>query len=199
LPVLASVTLEIKPPLKHHLPTSPKLSIRPAVSGDALPIAQIAARHALHTKTTEQAEREGFLVSGYSPDAYGNWIAQLDVADEGGAIVGFALSFRRAELPVRLDDLDLLLLRFPTEDFRLIKQVAVHPAHQGRTIGQSLYNYVLAKSPELPVAAAILLEPRNDRSIRFHEKMGFCHFFNFVGTDGSPRGFWLRDPLCVRS
>ena len=171
----------------------PTFQIRPALDSDIASVVKIAAQHSLSGKTPERIASEGFLISGYSAENYALWRRNLAVADDGYSLLGFTLAFLRADMPENLTDVELLLPRLRT-DFLLIKQIGVHRDAQGCGVGKALYAKIIEACPGLPIAAAILLEPRNSRSIVFHERLGFRPFFEFCGVDGARRGFWIREP-----
>lgn len=165
-------------------------SVRVASITDAPEIAQIAFDQALTQKTADSLANEGFLVSGYSASQYERWASNILVGEYNGRVGAFLLSFRRNEIPSELQDAERLFEAAGDDDFLLIKQVAVQSEVMGTGGGKALYHYRLRACHGIPVFAAILLEPRNDRSIAFHAAMGFIRFADFAGPDGRPRAFW---------
>jgi ribosomal protein S18 acetylase RimI-like enzyme len=178
---------------RHAVPDPFPVLVHSATIPDIRLVAKIAKMHAIGAKAPGQAKHEGFLVSVYSPETYRSWIRHLEVAEISGEVVGFTLAFFRDEVPPDLEDFDSLLSVTPDSSFLLIKQIAVKSGFERHGIGRSLYARLSVKFPELPMYAAILLEPENPRSIAFHEALGFRRFFEFCGNDKARRCFWRLD------
>lgn len=173
-----------------------KHQVRPATSNDVDLIVQIACEHELASKDNERIAKEGFLVSGYAPEKYLTWLEHLAVSEAEGRISGFTLTFSRNELPSVVDDSDQVFKAAGDGDFFLFKQVGVSVAFQGTGAGSALYQYELDKL-SCPALAPIVLDPRNVRSIAFHEKLGFSQVAEYPGVDGKARGIWKWLPSNV--
>lgn len=59
------------------------------------------------------------------------------------------------------------------DDFVYVDRVVVFPDAQGQGVGRALYDAVAARSSASVLLAEVNIEPRNDVSLRFHERYGF--------------------------
>ncbi|MAI03070.1 MAG: GNAT family acetyltransferase [Gammaproteobacteria bacterium] len=61
------------------------------------------------------------------------------------------------------------------EKFLYIDRVGVRKTHRNKGIGAYLYEHIFNINEEnkLPICAEVNIKPRNEISLRFHEKMGF--------------------------
>lgn len=164
--------------------------IRLAEAGDVPRVVAIAAEQAQATKSPGRLAKEGYLMSGYPQHLYERWCASqnLLVACVAGQVEGFALIFPSlpGPIPSEVEDVAEAAEAAGSADFLLIKQVGNSLQAQGTGLGYALYDFILGSSA-VPVAAQIILAPRNIRSINFHERMGFRFILAF--RDGT-RGVW---------
>ena len=97
------------------------------------------------------------------------------VAEIDDEIAGFCLVLAAAA------DYRSVIYRWFSErydDFVYLDRVAFPPAHQGRGMGRAIYTEVeRLAAPRRPTATQFTLEvnlrPRNDRSLAFHDRLGF--------------------------
>jgi predicted GNAT superfamily acetyltransferase len=75
------------------------------------------------------------------------------------------------------------------QHFIYLDRVVVDPAYQGHGLGRAMYEEVIARAAQdMPSAEQFCLEvnlrPRNDKSLGFHERLGFTE----VGQQETPYG-----------
>lgn len=144
---------------------------------------------------------EGFLVSNFSRERYRQFLDEHNVfikAEVNGEIVGFLYGFSSKQ--VKPDDVVNALVRYNlTEPFFIIKQVCIARNHPGTPgVAVALYEQIKQRETGL-IAAAVVLDPPNPRSIAFHEKQGFEQWFEIDAppdADGVTRrrGIWCYCP-----
>jgi len=186
---LASVSEFDKKDTTFHMKT--QTIIRPARKGDVPAIMTIAGEHALETKSENERRREGFLVSPFTMPDYRSWIGQATVIGSSLEVFGFLIAFQKVSIPSKIDDIANVETIVGDEDYLLIKQVAVARAKQGTGLGRLLYESVI-RSIDRSIVAQIVLSPRNQRSISFHESMGFVSQGEYEHPDGMARGVWVH-------
>lgn len=160
--------------------------VRPATLDDVPAILRITNEHAQTGKSREQQVKEGFLMSGYPEHLYRSWIGQIRVVEVAGNVEGFLLSWSSDGFPPEADHTKEAEEAAGSTPFVLIKQVGISRVTQGTGLGKLLYRSVLNEATT-PVVAQIIIKPRNDRSIAFHEAMGFEFTFPFCNDE---RGVW---------
>ena len=138
---------------------------------------------------------QGFLVSGYSKEDYKAFLESgavllVAAANGSGELAGFLLAgdptlFRWSAY------LQASLSREDFESVLVIKQICAKRMQVRRSLGSSFYRYLSDTFPGRVLAAAIVLEPPNTASIRFHEKLGFVKMLEF-SEDGIKKGLWIR-------
>ena len=70
------------------------------------------------------------------------------------------------------------------DDFIYLDRVAFTESHQGKGYGSLLYNEVESRSSEPLFTLEVNLEPRNDGSLRFHDRLGFVEVGQQVSGSG---------------
>jgi len=70
------------------------------------------------------------------------------------------------------------------DDFIYLDRVAFTESHQGMGYGSLLYNEVESRSTEPFFTLEVNLEPRNDGSLRFHDRLGFVEVGQQVSGSG---------------
>ena len=70
------------------------------------------------------------------------------------------------------------------DEFIYLDRVAFTASYQGKGYGSLLYNEVEAQSTESLFTLEVNLEPRNDGSLRFHERLGFVEVGQQVSGSG---------------
>lgn len=150
---------------------------------------------------TKSAENSGFLVSRFSLDNYVDFYNEAEhffVATESGKIKGFLLAYESTSIKDS-ETVNKLLQKNLVEHFVLIKQIAVIQRETGKGVASALYRALYDTVPDKGLAAAIVTEPYNVRSVKFHEKERFQHIFDVMppeDPDGQirTRGIWYRGP-----
>ncbi len=173
----------------------PRLTIERASGSHLDQIVLLAESYALANLAAADREKYGFLVSGFARDTYFGWLDDADhfyVARDEHEVSGFILACS-SDL-IREDEWlkNLIRGRHPGK-FILLKQICVDKDAIGRGIATALIERLRRATPGLVIFGAIVMEPRNDRSIRFHERMGFHKAFEVTPSDGIKGGIWM-DP-----
>ncbi|MFV8835483.1 GNAT family N-acetyltransferase [Aquisalimonas sp.] len=174
-------------------------SIRPALPDDAPRLAELQAAYLLGDGGQGKADSPaGFLVSGYDADSYRHFADVADhfyVGEEDGRVIAFVLAMSSERIPEATPShqVNHWLLEQHPQPFTLISQICVAPEAASGGWGRELYNVVRQLAAGRPQFAAIVLDPPNGPSVRFHERVGFHKAFETVGHDGRPRGIWGRD------
>ncbi len=107
-----------------------------------------------------------------------SWFAEVAhtflVSDqpEGVGPAGFLIGLEGPGVDYRSDNYRWFCERY--ERFAYVDRIVVAPDQWGLGVGRSLYTAFVAAAAGHPVLCAeVNLEPRNDRSLRFHEGFGF--------------------------
>lgn len=174
------------------------IAISPVVAADVDAIHELAEAWTL--PRLESAD-EGFLVSNFSRERYRAFLDEPNVflkAEVDGAIVGFLYGYSSEQ--VKPDEVVNSLVRYSlTEPFFIIKQICIARNHPGTPgVASALYERIKEQETGL-IAAAVVLDPPNPRSIAFHEKQGFEQWFEIEpppDADGVTRrrGIWCHVP-----
>jgi predicted GNAT superfamily acetyltransferase len=169
-------------------------AIRPATPADVPALAWLAERFMLAKLHQEATERHGFLVSNLTESAYSRFIDSADhfyvigSAEQPQAFI-LAYGSERIDPAARVEQ---ATLAHHPQPFVMIKQICVAPEASGRGYGRRLYDWVRDRSGGRAQCAAMVLEPYNAPSVRFHERLGFRKAFQMMAPDGMPRGVWVR-------
>ncbi|MCZ7413639.1 GNAT family N-acetyltransferase [Streptomyces sp. WMMC897] len=156
-------------------------------------IVELAASRSLDRTDPHEASRSGFLVSGYTADTYRARLKTAEhfyVAVKGADVVGFLLAYSDEALGAH----EWLNHRIRADlgGFLVIKQVCVAPRAARQGVASRLYNHVLDQWKTSPVIAAVVAEPPNEASTRFHRRLGFQELVRQTPPDGMPRVVWVR-------
>lgn len=159
------------------------LQIREAQVEDASTINDLANSVALAKLEKEAVDisKTGFLVSGYGPETYADFIKRVDyffVLEVGGVMRAFLLAYSSEHIIDAKEELNAHIRDTVCSEFVLIKQICTHPDCMGKGYAQALYSHVYTKILEKkesvrPIYTVIVEKPLNPRSISFHEKAGF--------------------------
>ena len=136
----------------------------------------------LETRTIEDADLDDVLelnqahvpaVGSLDRDRLAQLVAQAEtavIAEERSALAGFVIA-----LPPGVDYTSPNYRWFSDryEDFVYVDRVAVSSEHQRAGVGQLLYDQVEACTDAPLFCCEVNLRPRNDASLRFHERRGF--------------------------
>ncbi|MEU1803943.1 GNAT family N-acetyltransferase [Streptomyces sp. NPDC019937] len=156
-------------------------------------IARLAASRSLDGPGGAQSSTEGgFLVSAYTDADYRSRLTTAEhfyVAVKGGQVLAFLLAYSSD----RVEPDEWLNRRIKTAlgDFLVIKQICVAREAARAGIASMLYYHVLDQWNESPVIAAVVNDPPNDASARFHHKLGFQELTRMTPPDGLPRVVWV--------
>lgn len=174
--------------------------VRNAEQRDLPRIHEISEQVALGALDKKQAAQSGFLVSGFSLNAYERYLHAQQyfyVAESEGEIIGFLLAYESTAIAPE-ETLNTLLRTNLLDSFVLIKQICVAKGHAGRGVASRLYAHLFSQSDTPRFAAAVVLEPYNETSVVFHERKGFhklCEIVPPEDKDGvlRRRGIWYCD------
>ncbi len=166
------------------------VSLRKATAADLEQIFEIANSLTLTTGSVNGSQSD-YLISGFTLKEYTSFLergARVDLVEiRKVKIVAFMLTYCSQS---GLVDKSIRQMIY-ADRYRIVKQIAVRRERQKSGFGSLLYDSL--NSSEL-IGAAILLDPPNLTSIRFHER----HSFNFIGEfmedDNRARGLWVRNP-----
>lgn len=123
-------------------------------------------------------------MSDYTPSDYERFLAQRGniflVARDDEGVIGFLLAHDHEELKGSHDNNYSSLAKHHPAPLFLVNQIAVSKKTRRVGVGKALYEHafgLIAKrldpGASSVVFAAIVSEPRNSASIRFHESLGF--------------------------
>ncbi|MEE4543074.1 GNAT family N-acetyltransferase [Streptomyces sp. V4-01] len=142
----------------------------------------------------------GFLVSAYAEADYRARVETAEhfyVAVKGGRVSAFLMAYSSD----RVEPDEWLNRRIKTAlgSFLVVKQICVAREEARTGLASMLYYHVLDQWDESPVIAAVVNEPPNDASARFHRKLGFQQLTRLTPPDGMPRVVWVwrkpREPI----
>ena len=158
-------------------------------------IAAIAENLAYKKNITEECQPTGFLVSAYGMEEYKKFAQaeQLHAILKNGQPVAWSVVYSPIH-PASEDDEGTFYIRKQFGNVPIVKQIGTARGHEGQGYSRSLYQRVIDKYPDLPIFAAIVEEPKNERSEGFHSKLGFRKCAVFSHPDGKRRGIWKRPP-----
>ncbi len=168
----------------------PRTTIRRTTPDDADRLAELAGALTLDPARPDAAR--GFLVSQFDATDYRRLAVEADhafVLEANGAIRAFVIAHGDERIGSD-ESVGREIRRRVATSFVLIKQVCVEPSSTGRGYAAALYDTVARAAGGLPRFAAVVLEPRNDASVRFHERLGFGPLFEVQAPDGMRRGIW---------
>ena len=176
------------------------INIDQATGGDCPAIAEIADQWRFG-RTPGDRTASGFLMFSGTSDHYRACTSRTDlffVAREATAVRGFLLAYRARQIP-KDDEFSLgvrreLIADSDDDDVILIKQVATHPGVQRAGIGRMLYEHLTLRArPGTAFFAAVVADPANEASSRFHSMLGFQQVAERVHpVDGRRRAVWVR-------
>lgn len=134
----------------------------------------------------------GFLVSAYTEADYRARLSTAEhfyVAVKGTEVRAFLLAYSSD----RIEPDEWLNRRIKTTlgSFLVIKQICVARDAARSGIASMLYYHLLEKWDTSPVIAAVVNQPPNEASARFHHKLGFQELTRLTPPDGMPRVVWV--------
>lgn len=134
----------------------------------------------------------GFLVSAYTEADYRARLESAEhfyVAVKGADVLGFLLAYSSDR--VERDEWLNQRIKTTLGNYLVIKQICVAREAARRGIASMLYYHVLEQWPKTPVIAAVVNDPPNEASARFHHKLGFQELTRLTPPDGMPRVVWV--------
>jgi len=172
------------------------LNIRSANLEDAIKIYELATSNSL-SKQKSRKLANGFLVSDFTIEKYEKYILNnryFFLIEDQDEIRGFLLAFTKEE--INPDELvNKKILAYSSYDFVIIKQICVAPGYHHKGYGSVLYSFLMDEVKQ-NIFAAVVLEPINQASVGFHEKMGFRIAFTIIPEDQIKRVVFFWDNPC---
>jgi predicted GNAT superfamily acetyltransferase len=168
----------------------------PARPEHATAMYEIADSLRLDGMDPADAAHRGFLVSDFTVDTYRQLISDVDhcyVAMVNTEMAGFLVGYDSEQLN-KVDDPTANWMTRHLDGFTVIKQVGTHPRHRGAGVGRALYRHLMARTMGRTLIAAVVNDPPNDGSRRFHRRLGFSPDYVFNHPDGRPRSVWVHQP-----
>ncbi len=164
--------------------------IRMAMPSDAKDIEKLAASLALPSMDKKTALAKGFLVSGYGRKEYAKFVKTAEhflTLHVGKELVGFLLAYGSEQITdPEKEELNMHIKNELSKGTRfvLIKQIGVSEKHRRKNYAKLLYKELFARSIHYyeheqggngyrPFYLAIVKEPANPVSEKFHENLGF--------------------------
>lgn len=164
-----------------------------AAEGHLDQIVGLAASRSLDRTDRRTAAAEGFLVSDYTMETYRSRLTTAEhfyVAVKGRDVLGFLLAY--SDQRVEADEWLNRRIKTVLGSFLVIKQICVSRAAARQSIASRLYYHVLDQWNQSPVIAAVVSDPPNEASTRFHRKLGFEELTRLTPPDGRLRVVWVR-------
>jgi len=153
------------------------MTIRPIAEGDL---------QRVHHINEEQVPKVGSVTQDdlrwYVGAAHAIWVVEESDHD-GGEVGGFMVVIAEGS-DYDSPNYAWFAARYP--HFLYVDRIAVDPVWQGRGVGQALYRQLVAvaRAGGWPlICAEVNVVPRNEQSLRFHERFGFT----VVGEEDDPR------------
>ena len=168
------------------------LTIRSAGPEHIAQITELAARWQSSDPTWDDG-KQGFLVSAYGPATYEELLHRAKyflVALDGSKVVAFLVGYSDADLKP-----DEELNRQMAEELGslvVIKQVCTDQHYLRQGIAGRLYRRVLDTEAGRTVIAAVVSDPPNVASARFHHALGFEPYRKLTPGDGLERTVWVH-------
>jgi predicted GNAT superfamily acetyltransferase len=97
------------------------------------------------------------------------------------ALVGYCLIMKPG-LPYQSSNYQWFCNKY--DEFIYLDRVAFTESHQGNGYGSLLYNEVESRSTESLFTLEVNLKPRNEGSLRFHERLGFVEVGQQISGSG---------------
>lgn len=134
----------------------------------------------------------GFLVSAYTATEYRARVGTAEhfyVAVRDGRVLAFLMAYSSDQ--VEPDEWLNRRIKTTLGSFLVIKQICVAREEARTGIASMLYYHILDQWEQSPVIAAVVNEPPNEASARFHRKLGFQELTRLTPPDGMPRVVWV--------
>ncbi|MFF2847331.1 GNAT family N-acetyltransferase [Streptomyces sp. NPDC058001] len=173
-------------------PAMEKIEIVRATREHVPRILELAQSRSLQGVDPAVASRDGFLVSGYTEEVYRARLVSAEhfyVAVKGTDVLGFLLAY--SDEQIEPDEWLNHRIKTTLGSFMVIKQVCVAREAARQGVASRLYHHVLEQWTSNPVIAAVVSEPPNEASTRFHRKLGFEELTRLRPPDGRLRVVWV--------
>jgi predicted GNAT superfamily acetyltransferase len=178
-----------------------RITIAPAAAWDLPEIVALAGARRLGASSPRSATSDGFLVSNFTVEDYRSFQQQarhLLVARIDSQLAAFLLAFGGEDSAPR-STVDRWLAEHFECPFLIVKQVCVDQQFTRQRIASKLYEHVFQANPRRRLFAAIVLDPPNPSSVKFHERLGFVKLCEIDADDGLRRGVWSREAFAAES
>lgn len=116
-------------------------------------------------------------------------ISFFSVAEYNGKIVGFLMAM---DQNTEYDSINFLWFKERYNKFFYIDRVIVDESIRGKGIGSLLYRELMNKRENIPLVAEVSIEPSNEGSVIFHDKIGFREVGKLKSGDKKVRMYYLK-------
>lgn len=160
-------------------------------------IVDLAGSYVLNETVKRLSANPGFLVSGFTLTDYENYLKTSDhfyVLIKDDKLAGFLLAYSSDRIKAE-EELNSYIKSKNPGPFILIKQICVHRDHKGKGYARFMYDHLFNTAGNTDYFAAIVLNPYNEVSVKFHETYGFIKNFEYTPADGLLRGVWKKKKL----
>lgn len=158
--------------------------IRKATINDAKAIYDLAVENSARNMDEQSKREKGFLVSNYALAEYQKYIVDnqhVYVLEKDEQVLGFLLVFTEEELDYSLK-VNQRIKEKAIKPFIVIKQICISRYAHKKGYGRKLYQYIMDKINE-DIFLAVVVEPYNEASILFHQKLGYQQSFEMRPED----------------
>ena len=147
-------------------------------------IIEISTENTLSSIKTTQQKNQGFLVSNFSKEQYEN------MAEESQ---GFLMAFHEHELDFNLI-VNKRIQQRAKNSYVVLKQICIRRDSHKKGYGRRLYEFFMS-SIDKDIYLSVVLEPYNEASVHFHNKLGFKQVITVQAEDQLKRGiFYWNNP-----
>ena len=164
-------------------------------------IEDIANSYLLTELPVGSSLNRGFLISGFTWNDYLNFLEYAEyyyVAVRENKVLGFLLGYSSDK--IKEDEcVNMLIKNYHRNPFIIVKQICVIKEMTEARVGTALYTHLFKSIPLVSVFAAIVTDPSNEASIKFHSKLGFIEAFSTTPPDGIQRSVWCWNSKQHRS
>jgi predicted GNAT superfamily acetyltransferase len=169
--------------------------IRRVTAADVDAVVELASAVRLDRMHEAEARREGFLVSSFQHAEYVAFTERADhfyLLESAGEPVAFLLAYSAAHARPH-DWMESLLSYLFETPYVVVKQICVRADQRSKGCARRLYEHLFDRvADDTALLGAVVEEPPNERSARFHRALGFRREFEIVPPDGLLRSLWRR-------
>jgi predicted GNAT superfamily acetyltransferase len=158
-------------------------------------IIELAKTQSLKNIPEKERKEKGFLISNFNEEVYKEYLNEAKhfyLYTNHNELLGFILAFRSEQIK-QSEWLNNKIKQQARKPFILIKQIAIKSGYESKGIASLLYKNLFTNVKFRPFYAAIVIEPYNKRSVKFHEKHGFKKVMEETPPDNIKRGVWFRN------